>query len=58
MWACVHMCTCRLASKEAELQNALKLLLDIFGCPLLETITLMHDILKAQLQPQMVLTYV
>jgi hypothetical protein len=52
------MCTCRLASKEAELQNALKLLLDIFGCPLLETMTLMHDILKAQLQPQMVITYV
>ena len=56
--ACVHMCTCRLACKEAELQNAAMLLLDIFGCPLLETITLMHDILKTQLQPQMVITYV
>ena len=60
MSACVHMYTCRLASKEAELQNVEKLLLGIFGVPLQEQKQLMHDMLKTMtmLQSKIVITYV
>ena len=60
MSACVHMYTCRLASKEAELQNVEKLLLGIFGVPLQEQKQLMRDMLKTMtmLQSKIVITYV
>ena len=60
MSACVRTYTCRLASKEAELQKVEKLLLGIFGVPLQEQKQLMHDMLKTMtmLQSKIVITYV